>query len=240
LTSEIPKEFLARAQAVTAKRAKTVIDHILKHGSITTEELKEKYGYAHAPRAARDVREQGIPLKTFNAVGRDGRTIAAYRFDLAALTDSHKLGGRKAFPKITKEALLERDGPRCAVCGLEYESRYLQVDHRVPYEVAGESLSDDLDQLMLVCGSCNRGKSWSCEHCINWQETKDIKACQTCYWASPENYKHMALVQIRRVDLGWKGEEVKVYDKLQQKSKKQGVSVQDLLKSILKESPLLK
>jgi len=130
---ELPKAFLARAKAVTAKRAKTVIDHIIKHGSITTEELKVKYGYNHPPRAARDVREQGIPLKTFTHIGSDGRTIAAYRFDLDALADFGKFGGRKAFPKITKKALLKRDGPRCSVCGLEYESRYLQVDHCVPF-----------------------------------------------------------------------------------------------------------
>ncbi len=236
MPAEIPKEFLDRAKAVTAKRAKTVIDHILNHGSITTEELKDKYGYSHAPRAARDVREQGIPLETFPAVGKDGRTIAAYRFDIEALTDEKKLGGRKAFPKITKDALLERDGSFCAVCGLAYESRYLQVDHCVPYEVAGEALSDDPDELMLVCGSCNRGKSWSCEHCENWKKTKDIKACQTCYWASPKEYQHMALVQIRRVDVGWQGDEARVYDKLREKSKRQGVTVQELVKSILKES----
>ena len=35
---------------VLAKRAKTVIDHILKHGHITTEELKNLYGYDHPPR----------------------------------------------------------------------------------------------------------------------------------------------------------------------------------------------
>ncbi len=29
---------------VTAKRARVVIDHILKHGFITTEELKTTYG----------------------------------------------------------------------------------------------------------------------------------------------------------------------------------------------------
>jgi hypothetical protein len=233
---ELPKAFLARAKAVTAKRAKTVIDHIIKHGSITTEELKVKYGYNHPPRAARDVREQGIPLITFTHIGSDGRTIAAYRFDLKALADVGKLGGRKVLPKVTKKALLQRDGPRCRVCGLEYESRYLQVDHCVPYEVAGESLSDDLNQLMLVCGSCNRGKSWSCEHCVNWTKGKEVKACHTCYWASPDKYHHMALVQIRRVDLGWKGDEVTVYDELREASKKQGLPIQDLLKKILKDS----
>ena len=46
-------------QSITDKRPKTVIDHILKHGHITTDELKVQYGYNHPPRAARDVRESG-------------------------------------------------------------------------------------------------------------------------------------------------------------------------------------
>ena len=154
-----------------------------------------------------------------------------------AAVDGGKIGGRKAFRKSIKVALILRDGSRCSVCGLEYAARYLQVDHRVPYEVAGESLSDDLSQLMLLCGSCNRGKAWSCQHCRNCTEIKKVKNCQTCYWATPINYQHMALVQIRRVDLGWEGEEVKIYDKLRAKSKKRGVSVQDLVKDILKGSP---
>jgi 5-methylcytosine-specific restriction endonuclease McrA len=233
---ELPKAFLAHVKAVTAKRAKTVIDHILEHGSITTEELRKRYRYADPRRALQDVRDQGIPLEMFKVKGADGRSIGAHRFDISRIADESRLGGRKAFPKITKQALLSRDGPRCAICGLEYESRYLQVDHCVPYKVAGDTLTDDLDELMLVCGSCNRGKSWSCEHCDNWNEINEIKACQSCYWASPKDYEHMALVQIRRVDLGWKGEEVKVYDRLREASKKHGLPIQDVLKRILKDS----
>ena len=76
----LPEGFLKKLRSVTAKRAKTVIDHILKHGSVTTEELSELYGYEHAPRAARDVRELGIPLETYRVEGKSGRRIAAYRF----------------------------------------------------------------------------------------------------------------------------------------------------------------
>ena len=75
-----PKEFLELCASVTGKRPKTVIDHILKHGHITTEELKNKYGYDHPPRAARDVRELGIQLETFRVEAANGRKIAAYRF----------------------------------------------------------------------------------------------------------------------------------------------------------------
>ena len=68
-----PKEFLELCASITGKRPKTVIDHILKHGHITTEELKNKYGYDHPPRAARDVRELGIQLETFRVEAANGR-----------------------------------------------------------------------------------------------------------------------------------------------------------------------
>jgi hypothetical protein len=61
----LPPEFLKRLRAVKNKRPRTVIRHIIRRGYITTEELKAKYGYDHPPRAARDVRDEGIPLETF-------------------------------------------------------------------------------------------------------------------------------------------------------------------------------
>lgn len=78
--SEYSKEFLALLESVTAKRPRTVIQHILKNGYITSQELKDVYGYNHPPRAVRDVREYGIPLVTYRVQGADGRSIAAYKF----------------------------------------------------------------------------------------------------------------------------------------------------------------
>lgn len=49
--SQLPDEFLALCHSVTAKRARIVIDHILEHGHITTEELQEHYGYNHPPKS---------------------------------------------------------------------------------------------------------------------------------------------------------------------------------------------
>lgn len=59
---KLKKNILDRLNAITAKRPATVIQHIIKHGFITTEELITNYGYEHAPRAARDVRERGVNL----------------------------------------------------------------------------------------------------------------------------------------------------------------------------------
>lgn len=47
--SKWPAEFLAALARVTHRRARIVIEHILKHGHITTEELEDTYGYSHPP-----------------------------------------------------------------------------------------------------------------------------------------------------------------------------------------------
>ena len=192
------------------KRAKIVIEHIIKHGSITTEELEKTYNYKHAPRAARDVREAGIPLVTFNKKSSDGKSIAAYKFgDLTKLQTS-RIKGRIVFPKEFKEKLNELNNGRCFVCNGKFEERYLQVDHKVPYEVAGDDSSKErnINEFMLLCGSCNRAKSWSCEHCGNWHEDKNLNTCISCYWGNPNDYTHIALKKIRRIDIQWEEKDV--------------------------------
>ena len=216
MSKKIPQEILQILQAVTAKRAKTVIDHIIEYGHITTEELKERYGYNHPPRAARDVREQGIPLETFKVKDSTGRSIGAYRFGKYEDFRVDKLRGRHAFSKQFKKDLTEKYGERCLVCSASFENRYLQIDHRIPYQVAGDDPKPNrnLDHYMLVCSSCNRGKSWSCEHCINWTTKQDPAICEECYWASPLEYKHIAMRDIRRLAMLWQDEEVSQYDKV--------------------------
>lgn len=188
---ELSEDFLDKLRSVTNKRARIVIDHILKHGYITTEDLEKTYGYNHPPRAARDVREQGILLETFRVKSSDGRTIAAYRFGSSQDILSGRFGGRKVFPKTLKDDLFNESEGRCAICTGKFEKRYLQVDHRVPYEIAGDidHLNRDAQDYMLLCASCNRAKSWSCEHCPNWH-TKSHKICSQCHWAFPQNYTH--------------------------------------------------
>jgi len=236
---DLPEWFIKKAKAVTAKRAKTVIDHIFEHGHITTEELKTLYGYDHPPRAARDVREQGIPLETFRIAGTQGKSIAAYRFADASKIRAGILAGRKVFSKEFKELLVERSGSKCAVCLTEYEARYLQVDHRVPYEVGGEGGGEAApDEFQLICGSCNRAKSWSCEHCSNWTEYLEPKLCETCYWANPESYKHVALRPVRRLEVVWSEQEVSEYDRLLKLAKRQRQPLPEFVKAVLRKAGL--
>jgi hypothetical protein len=79
MSEKYPQEFLDLLNSVESKRPRTV-RHILEHGFITSQELKDTYGYNHPPRAVRDVREHGIPIVTYRIEGTDGRMIAAYKF----------------------------------------------------------------------------------------------------------------------------------------------------------------
>jgi len=231
----VDPRILEAAGKIVAKRPKTVIDHIIQHGFITTEELKDIYGYDHPPRAARDVREAGIPLETFWITGKSNRKIGAYRFADPSGISQHKLGGRRTFSKPFKQLLLLRDGSRCSICSEIYEDRYLTIDHRIPYEVVGDNPSDEHQAaaFMLVCGTCQRKKSWSCEHCSNWIDAKNISICKTCYWSSPESYVHLAMKAERRIELVWTEGEVSDFERLKAEAAIIGLSLQENLKKKL-------
>jgi hypothetical protein len=228
-----PKEFLELCASITGKRPRTVIDHILKHGHITTEELKNKYGYDHPPRAARDVRELGIQLETFRVEAANGRKIAAYRFADLTKKQFRRFSGRTGLSKEIKEQLIKEYGCQCFIYLEKMDAANLQIDHRVPYEVAGEADELRTEDFMLLCGSANRAKSWSCEHCENWKSAKDKNFCLSCYWAFPEKYNHVAMRQIRRVDLVWQGEEVAQYDRLKTDAARAGLEIPHFVKEVL-------
>ena len=230
------QDFYLACLRVTAKRPRTVIEHILKHGSITTEELSNDYGYDHPPRAVRDVRENGIPLETFKvASSKTGRQIAAYRFANAADVVAGRVGGRKAFSKQFKEKLIAHYGARSMITRESLEPRYLQIDHRIPYEIAGNDAAENVEHYMLLDASAQRAKSWSCEHCENFCTQKDIAVCTGCFWAFPENYTHIALRPERRLDIVWSGEEVTGFELFNQYAQEQNLSRQDLVKQALAE-----
>lgn len=211
----LPKRFLRLLEGVRPKRPRTVIRHILEHGSVTTEELKSIYGYNHPPRAIRDVREHGIPLTMFRVTGSDGRRIAAYRFGDPSSVRSALRSGRTVRTANLRRELIEKYGARCHLYRQPFPERELQIDHRIPFEIAGDSgeVEEDAGAYMLGCPSANRAKSWSCEHCPNWRK-KEVDLCRTCYWAYPENYEHVATRPARRLDLTWTGEETSEYDDL--------------------------
>lgn len=229
-----PTEFVEQLNSVDSKRGNIVIDGIIENDWISTRQLAEDHDYDHAPRAARDVREEGVPLKTIYPDDYDDR-VGAYKFDLEAFgKDRHK--GRMNFSAEFKQELVHEYGEKCTICNHEFSSEYLQIDHRVPYKVGGDTREKrDVDDYMLVCKSCNRTKSWQCEHCENGTEIKDETICEDCYWCRPESYFHVAMREERRVDLVWRDEEMDTFERIQKKAEKEGVSVQRYIKDLLEE-----
>jgi hypothetical protein len=231
------KKFLEILKSVNAKRPKTVIDHILKYGFITTEILKNKYGYNHPPRAVRDVREYGIPIERYSVDGSDGRKIAAYKFGKFRKESIKRFTGRTVLSKKLKDELISRFGAKCFIYNEVMEEKDLQIDHRVPYEIAGDTdVKLNPDDFMLLSASANRAKSWSCEHCENWNNEKNAAICLTCYWAYPENYTHISGKQIRRVDIIFQGKEISIYEKIKKRSKSVDKEIQELIKDILSKT----
>jgi hypothetical protein len=234
---KVHPKILAQIKKVTGKRPLAVINHILEKGQVTTEELREEYGYEHPPRARMDVLEWGIPLVTIRVPNRDGtRKIAAYRFGDPDEVEQHKTGGRQPFTKAFKRFLYERQQGRCGITGEPLEERYLSIDHRIPYQVAGDRIAGEEEPgaFMLIALGLQRVKSWSCEHCRNGQQIRDADICRRCFWASPERYDHIAMEQRRRVDLVWVGGEVEEYEGLAALANEKGMDVREYVKGLIR------
>jgi 5-methylcytosine-specific restriction endonuclease McrA len=236
MPAKLPKAFVKKLKAIKAKRAKTVINHILKHGQITTEELRTLYNYDHPPRGRRDVVEQGIDLVSIRVKSSKGRSIAAYTFadPKTARGSTHR--GRRAFPSKFKKALIAKYGNKCAVCTAEFDTPQLQIDHQVPYQVGGDVAGKlSVDDFMLVCRPCNRIKSWSCEHCKNSLQLRNPTICSTCYWASPDVFEHVAMQDIRRLDVTWVADETASFDSMATLAKEASMSTAEFAKAIIKD-----
>lgn len=233
---KLDAEFEELLASIKNKRARFVIDTIREQGYCSTEDLKDA-GYEHAPRAARDVRELGIPLETFFIKDRTGKNIAAYKFgdwkEAKKKNQLAKTGGRTQLTSKLKTALIERYGSRCHLYGEEYPARLLQPDHRIPYEIGGDP--EDMmntDYFMLLCPSANRDKSWACEHCENWK-IKDVSVCKSCYYAFPEHYSHIAGERETRVNLVFRDSELPLYNELYAAAQKQNMRIHEYIKLLL-------
>lgn len=133
-------------------------------------------------------------------------------------------------------ALIEAHGSKCFIYGEAMAAGELQVDHRVPYEVAGDApgLSPDPKDFMLLSPAANRAKSWSCEQCENWRISRDIETCGNCYWASPEDYKHVAMIPQRRLDLLWRGDDVADYEQAREAANQAGEPLPEFVKAAIR------
>ena len=227
MAKQFSEDLLRRIGVVTNKRARFVLDRIVEQGAVTTEEISAA-GYDHPPRAAQDVRDLGFRIKTLKVKHSNGRSIAAYVIDEDEIEGGKQ--GRRLLPKKERDALIKLGGNKCVVCG---SMTNLQIDHRIPYSVAGESQSEEDNPYQLLCGSCNRKKSWACEHCENLLMQRAIAICEGCYWAQPAKYTHVAMLPERRLDVIWIGDEVRQFEALKSAADEKGHTIAEEIKELL-------
>lgn len=228
-------EYVKDVLEVCSLRAAFVINHIIAHGSINSEQLRDE-GYVHGARAVGDVRDNGVPLITGKVKNSNNVTIGKYTFGSAEDIKKNKFGGRVNFPPSLKGVLIDRDGLVCSISNQRLPATELQIDHRIPYYIAGDiSGSRNPDDFMLLSKSMQRSKSWDCEHCENLKTHFDIEICRTCYWAYPENYTHLAMRTQKSLNIVWQGDyEVMIFNKLEKESKENDISTQEMIKFIIK------
>lgn len=229
---KLANEYIER---VKTGRGVLAVKAMLERGSVTTEDLNA-LGYDHPPRAIADVRDNGIPVVTETDRSTSGKRMARYRLGTA---EQIRVGhvGRSSFSKAFRCALLETYGSIDCITRAEHEPRSLQIDHRIPYRVAADAglAAGDLSAFMLLDAKSQRAKSWSCENCENFVSLRDPTICRSCFWAFPEDYRHVAMVEIRRADIVWQGDEVSDYDELARRAQSQSSSIQEFLKALGKK-----
>lgn len=223
--------------AAPTSRASKALRAMLEKGSVTTDDLNG-LGYNHPPRAIGDVRDAGIPVVTERDRTPDGRPMARYRLGRAEDIQDDRHAGRSVLPKAFKADLLARYGSADCITGAKLDPRVLQVDHRVPYRIAGDAdlVERKVSAYMLLDASSQRAKSWSCEYCPNFREIRDPEVCKSCFWAYPEDYKHIAMQQILRTDIVWKGDDIPVHDRLKARADREGIPMSELLLRLAKRS----
>lgn len=210
-----------------------MLEKILENGSVSTFELG-RLGYDQPPRAAQDLKEAGVRLKTaFGKHPTTGARMAIYSLaeDLDFLASA---AGRRIFPSKFRAELLAAHGSRCNLCNAAYPASSLSLDHRIPFIVAGEAEELRIPEFQPLCGSHQRKKSWECEHCPN-RKPKDEATCKTCFWAFPDSgFSHVATLPVRHLEITFVGtEDDQLLALLRDESKRDGQSLAETAKKAL-------
>lgn len=211
------------------RRARTVLETLLSSGEVSTYDLG-KLGYDQPPRGAQDLKDAGVVLKTTNGRNPEtGNRMVIYSIDYDAPIGTG-MSERRAFPKDFTRKVKELHGNKCCIYRVVYPATVLQVDHRIPFSIAGDPEKLVVSEFMPLSPSANRSKSWACEHCPNMIE-KNPETCKSCYWAYPDqNFSHIATVEERRLQIVWQGQEIATFEKIEIRAKKMGITVQSLIK----------
>ncbi len=231
---EIDEEEWRKVIPKLGQRARIVLNRILDHGDCSTEWLQEQ-GYDHAPRAAQDLKDAGVPLKSHkkDTNSKTGNRMSSYY--LPDRKPSEVKAGRKQPPKKFKKDLIKKYGQKDQFTGQETAGHELTMDHRTPYDVGGDPDIFDVKDWMLLGASSQQRKKHACSNCENQKTIKDPAICRRCYWAYPEDFDHVAMENLRRIDVEFRGSDVDKYNQLEQYANRMELSIGDAIRFLISE-----
>lgn len=149
-------------QGYPTQKPLALLKRIIEAGSNTGDMVLDPFcGCATACIAAQDLRRRwvGIDISPKAAELVQSRMReelglfykGAHRKDIPNRTDLGKLPSHRSHART----LYGKQGGNCAGCDIHFEPRHLEVDHIISRSKGG---TDHIDNLQLLCGSCNRIK----------------------------------------------------------------------------------
>ena len=119
-------------------------------GKYAARRLQKAWKRGHNPEAP----ENGHGKEWLVAAGSGGMALIEFLLRVRQVLQQKVRTGRR-ISKRDKKILYERQNGRCNGCKGKYDIKDLEIDHIVPKSRGG---SDDLENLQLLCGHCNRTK----------------------------------------------------------------------------------
>ncbi len=215
-------------------RAQKMLRWLLEHGSISTYDI-EKLEYGHPPRVAQDLKDAGIIIKRiWGQHPETGNRMGIYVLGAEAPITKNTFSGRKALSRNLENQIYEHYGIRCNMDAFEHGKRALQADHRIPYLVGGDPDRFDVSDWQLLCGSHQQRKKHECENCDN-MKIKEVEICNGCFWAFPENYSHVAMKPLRRIDTSWGQEDMDTFNRLKGFPEEKGIDLTEAIRRIVRK-----
>ena len=223
-------------------RAKAAADLLMNKGIITKYDFEStNVPISQAPRAIRDLKDHGIPIKTLERVNvpQSKSKVSQYTFgDVADITVANKYG-RMYNPTGMKDRLAKLHGNVCVFCGKELSGKDRELDHKLPVNIFGDlSPVERLnpDNYQLVCRKCNRLKREATSHGAFDDRQDGMEVVEHNYWYDPVQYrKNKSDSLFAQSIVIWNtNNDLRLYKEVSQYAKESNKSFQNSLKDIVK------
>lgn len=176
-------------------RAKVAADLLIKKGTITKYDFENtNVPVSQAPRAIRDLKDHGIPIKTLEriSVPQAKTKVSQYAFGSVDDIVSTSKYGRMYNPSGMKEKLVRLHGRVCVFCGKKLSGQDMELDHKLPVNIFGDLSSVERlnpDNYQLVCRKCNRLKREATSHGAFDDRKQGMDIVKQNYWYDPVRYR---------------------------------------------------